>query len=277
MRTMTKVAIAATGALVLLGGVGWLGLQIKPEPFPPHPEGTRELGTAPLPSYLPEPVRRHFRAALGEEVPQIETAVVWGRGDFNFNGLLWTHPRFKSYHDAGREFRRDQEITWFGMPILQGVDAYLDGTGSLDITGLLGLLSISDRGEKIDQGQNLAMWAEAPFTTPSALVLDPRVRWEPIDDTSARLIFPFGEREEDSLRFEFDPETGLMTRMSGMRYRDQEETKTPWRGEYSDWRTVHGIKVPHRLVGTWEDQEEPYIILDLEGAEYNIDISEEIP
>ena len=163
------------------------------------------------------------------------------------------------------------------MPILQGVDAYLDGTGSLDITGLLGLLSISDRGEKIDQGQNLAMWAEAPFTTPSALVLDSRVRWEPIDDTSARLIFPFGEREEDSLRFEFDPETGLMTQMSGMRYRDQEETKTPWRGEYSDWRTVRGIKVPHRLVGTWEDQEEPYIILDLEGAEYNIDVSEEIP
>ena len=97
------------------------------------------------------------------------------------------------------------------------------------------------------------MWAEASFTTPSALVLHPRVRWEPIDDTPARLIFPFGEREEDSLRVEFDPETGLMTRMSGMRYRGQEETKTPWSGEYSDWGTARGIKVPHRLVGTWED------------------------
>jgi hypothetical protein len=103
------------------------------------------------------------------------------------------------------------------------------------------------------------------------------VRWESIDDTSARLIVPFGEQEEDSLRVEFDPETGLMTRMSGMRYRDQEETKTPWRGEFSSWRTVHGIKVPHRVVGTWEDWEEPYAILDLEGAEYNADVSEKIP
>jgi hypothetical protein len=65
--------------------------------------------------------------------------------------------------------------------------------------------------------------------------------------------------------------------MSGMRYRNQEETKTLWRGEYSQWRTLHGIKVPRRLVGVWEDQGEPYVILDLEGAEYNVDVSEKIP
>ena len=273
MRTMTKVALGAVGTLALLVGVGWLGLQIKPSPFEPHPEGTGELDTAELPSELPEPVYRHFQATLGERVPRIETATVWGRGDFNFNGL-WTHVRFKSYHDPGREFLRDQEISWFGMPILRGVDAYLGGKGSLDITGLFGLLNISDSGEKFDQGQNLAMWAEALYTTPSVLVLDPQVRWQPIDDTSARLIVPFGEQEEDSLRVEFDPESGLMTSMSGMRYRDQEETKTPWRGEFSDWRTVHGMKVPHRVVGTWEDWEGPYVILDLEGAEYNVAISE---
>ena len=102
--------------------------------------------------------------------------MVRGRGDFDFNGLLWTHPRFKSYHVAGREFRRDQEITWFGMPILQVVDAYLGGKGSgLEITALLGLLRVFDSGENFDQGQNLAMWPETPFTTPSVLVIDPRV------------------------------------------------------------------------------------------------------
>ena len=276
MRRVAKVAVGAAGALALLVGVGWLGLQIKPNPFEPHPEGTTgELDTSDLPSDLPEPVYRHFQATLGEQVPRIETAVVWGRGDFSFNGL-WTKVRFKSYHDPGREFLRDQEISWFGMPILRGVDAYLGGEGSLDITGLFGLLNISDSGEKFDQGQNLAMWAEAPYTTPSVLVLDPRVRWEPIDETSAHLIVPF-EDSEESLRVEFDFETGMMKSMSGMRYRGQEETKTPWRGEYSDWRMAHGIQVPHRVVGTWEDWEEPYVILDLEGTEYNVDLSERIP
>ena len=276
MKSVAKVALGAAGALALLVGVGWLGLQIKPNPFEPHPEGTTgELDTVELSSDLPEPVYRYFQATLGEQVPRIETAVVWGRGDFSFNGL-WTKVRFKSYHDPGREFLRDQEISWFGMPILRGVDAYLGGEGSLNITGLFGLLNISNSGEKFDQGQNLAMWAEAPYTTPSVLVLKPRVRWEPIDETSAHLIVPF-EDSEESLRVEFDFETGMMTSMSGMRYRGQEETKTPWRGEYSDWRMAHGIQVPHRVVGTWEDWEEPYVILDLEGTEYNVDLSERLP
>jgi hypothetical protein len=222
-------------------------------------------------------VYRHFHATLGEEVPQIETAVVWGRGEFNFNGLVRFPVRLKSYHKAGREFRRDLELTWFGMPIFRGYDAYIGGKGTFEFTGLFGLLNVSDSGEKLDQSDNLVMWAEAPYSTPSALVLAPRVRWEPIDDTSARLVFPFGEQEEDSLRVEFDPETGLMTNTYGMRYRDQEETKAPFRGEGADWTTMHGIQVPNENVGTWEDWDEPYIIFDLDGAEYNVDVSEKIP
>lgn len=276
VRVATRVALGLAGSVALLAGAGWLGLRIKPQPFPPHPERTCEPGTVTLPSDLPEPVRRHFRASLGERVPRIETAVVWGRGYFNLNGLLWFPMRFKSYNVAGREFRRDMELTWFGMPVFRGYDAYLKGKGSLKIAGLLGLVSVSYEGEKFDQGDNLAMWAEALLTTPSVLVIDPRLRWEPIDARTARLVVPFGDGEE-SLRVEFDPETGLVARMSGMRYRNQEESKTPWHGESSDWRVVHGIKVPHRPVAVWEDQEEPYAILEIEGVEYNVDVSEKIP
>jgi hypothetical protein len=118
------------------------------------------------------------------------------------------------------------EITWFGVPVLRSSDAYLNGQGSLVITGLP---NVSDEGEKVDKGQNLAMQGEAPFITPSVLVLDPRVRWEPKDATSAQLIVP-SEGREETLQVEFDPEIGLMRRISGMRYREMEETKTPWRG-----------------------------------------------
>ena len=79
------------------------------------------------------------------------------------------------------------------------------------------------------------------------------------------------------MRFEFDPETGLMKRMSGMRYRGREETKTPYHGEYSKWRMAHGIKAPHHPVAAWEDQEQSYAILEIEGTEYNVDVSEKIP
>jgi hypothetical protein len=40
---------------------------------------------------------------------------------------------------------------------------------------------------------------------------------------------------------------------------------------------MHGVKVPQRAVAAWEDEGEPYIVLDLEGAEYNLDVSGKIP
>jgi hypothetical protein len=68
-----------------------------------------------------------------------------------------------------------------------------------------------------------------------------------------------------------------MKGMIGMRYRGQEETKTPWRGEFSEWRTLHGIKVPHQNVAIWVDEGRPYGIFRIEGAEYNVDVSEKVP
>jgi hypothetical protein len=155
------------------------------------------------------------------------------------------------------------------MPIFRCYDAHRGEKGSFEFAGLGGLLRVSDSGEKLDQSDNLVMWAEAPYATPSALVLDPRIRWEPIDNTSARLVFPFGKQQEDSLLVDLIAETGLMTNTYGMRYRDQEEAKAPFRGEGADWNMVHGIQVPNENVGTWEDWAEPYIILDLDGVEYN--------
>jgi hypothetical protein len=271
----TRAALVAAGSLALLACAGWLGLRVKPRPLPPHAQRTPQLETIALPSGLPEPVRRYYLATVGEEVPRTETVVVWGRGEFNLNGL-WFPARFKTSYDVpGRAFRRDMELTWFGIPVFRGGDVYLGGKGILEIIGLFGLVKISYEGEKIDQGDNLAMWGELLGYAPSALLLDPRVGWEPIDAHAARLVVPFGE-QEDSLRVEFDPETGLTTRISGMRYRNQEAVKTPWRAQGSEWKTVHGTKMPHKSEATWEDRGEPYVVLDLEGAAYDVDVSEEI-
>jgi hypothetical protein len=79
------------------------------------------------------------------------------------------------------------------------------------------------------------------------------------------------------LRVAFDPETDLMKIISGMRYRGREETKTPYRSEYGEWWMAHGIKAPHRDAATWEGQGRPYVVLDIEGAEYDVDVSEKIP
>src|SRR5215208_1505235 len=278
MRKLIRVVLTTVGSLALFAGVGWLGLQVKPKPFLPSRKNTQEdLDTAEIPADLPEPVLRYLRATTGEQVSKIKTAVIWGRGEFNFFGLVWFPMRFTAYYDVPkREFRREIELTWFGMPVFGGYDAYVGGKGILKFGGLLGLLNVSDSGAKTDQGDNMAMWGELLGYAPSASVLDQEVHWESIDPTSSRLVFPLGHGE-DSLRVQFDPESGLIEHVSGMRYRDDEETKAPWRGEnQGGWKTVHGIKMARRSVGRWEDWEQPYIILDLEGVQYNVDVSEKL-
>jgi len=257
--------------LALLVGLGWVGLQVPPKGFPPHSEKTPALGTVELQSGLPGPVRRYFEAALGEEIPRIESAVLWGRGRLRIKGL-WFPVRFKAYYLPGRSFSRLMEITWFGLPILRGVDSYIDGRGGLKITGLV---ELEETGEKIDQAQNLVLWGEAIWT-PSLYFTDPHVRWEAVDEKTARLVVPFGEGHE-VFQVKFDPRTGLIQEMSALRYRGQEEAKTPWRVECLDWKPFHGVMVPTRVVGTWADEKSPYVIMVVEGLEYNVDVSGVLP
>ena len=118
MQKLTKALIALVGSLILLISVGWFGLQVKPKPLPPPQKSKQEdLSTVEIPPNLPEPVIRYLRATTGERVPKIKTAVVWGRGEFNFFGLVWFPMRFVAYYNLPeREFRREIELTWFGIP-----------------------------------------------------------------------------------------------------------------------------------------------------------------
>ncbi len=274
MSTVVTVILAIVGILGVLVSIGWLGLRTPPKGFPPHPHKTRDLGTVELPPSLPKAVYRHFAATLGSQVPKIESAVVWGRARFRLPSTrfgLWMPVRFKAYYIPGQDFYRHMEITWFRLPILRGYDSYLKGEGALKLEGVL---NVSETGEKTNQSQNLALWAEAVLM-PSVLVTDSRIRWEEVDDVTSRLVVPFGEQEE-SLLVRFDPQTGLMTQMSAQRYRDQEEEKTPWRIECLDWETFHLLKIP-RLAVTWEDESGPWSFWTVDGVEYNVDVSEKIP
>jgi hypothetical protein len=112
-------------------------------------------------------VRRYLQVAFGDQIPRVESMVAWGRARAHFG--LWMPLRFQLYHRPGHDFRRNMEVTWFGLPVLKAMDQYLNGKGT---TGPAGNLAT---GPKVDQGANLILWAESPFM-PSLLVTDPRIR-----------------------------------------------------------------------------------------------------
>ncbi len=264
MQSLVKTAAIVASGIGALAGFGWLGLRVPSGSYPPPDAKTRDLGSVDIPSDLPEPVRVYLmRVAGGRRLPRIESAVFWGRAQMRVG--LWVPARFRAYSLPGHAFRREMQVTWFGLPVLSGVDQYVGGVGSTNIAGK------AVTGPEVDQAANLIPWAEAPLT-PSILVIDPRIRWELTSETAVSLIIPFGE-QEDRLRMDFDPQTGLVTRISALRYRSPGGDRIPWWGDYLEWREFHGVLLPSRFSVTWGDEGTPWSYWSIDGMEWNVDVS----
>src|SRR5215218_846287 len=201
------------GVLTALIFLGWLGLQIKPKPFPAHPEKTPELKTIPLPVGLPAPVERFYKTVYGDQIPVIETVVIKGRAFISPFGIKLP-ARFLFLYNAGRDYRHYIEATWFGIPIMKVNERYLDGKSFFELP--VGDPIVND--PSTNQAANLAIWAEAAWF-PSIWITDSRLHWKPVDENTALLYIPFGEKEENFV-MRFNSETGLLDSMEAMRYRD---------------------------------------------------------
>ncbi|HHK67492.1 hypothetical protein DRJ24_04125 [Candidatus Acetothermia bacterium] len=270
MNTVLAVLVTTVVGIAALLGIAWLGLQVQPAAFPAYPEETPALKTVDLPTDLPAPVKRYYEAIIGEEIPLIETAVVTGRGRLRIKGVTFP-ARFRFTYLAGWGYHHYIELTIFGRPVMKVDEWYRDGKARMELpTGVI------EEEPKIAAAANLGLWAEAVWL-PSILITDPRVRWEGIDDTTARLVVPFGD-EEDALIATFDPETGLLLRLEGLRYREAtDESKIPWRNEPLGWRVFHGVMVPSPAATTWLDKGTPWAVWTVEVIEYNVDVSRELP
>lgn len=261
---MRVVAIvAASVATVVL--VAWLGLQVSPRPLAAPSLEANEPATIPLPDDLPTPVTRFYHEIYGDEVPVIESAVISGRGRMRIAGIGFP-VRYRFVHDTGQDYRHYIQTTMFGLGMLTVNEFYLDGHARLEVPG-----GVSE-GAKIDQGANLALWAEAIWM-PSIWVTDPRVRWESTDDQSARLTVPFGEREETFI-VRFDPDTHLIRLIESMRYKGADsDTKTLWINEVVEWADVDGRTLPRQASLTWLDEGSPWATLTTDEVVYNADVA----
>jgi hypothetical protein len=264
---MQTFIIALIGLAAAVVGGGWIGLRVKPKRFPAYPEQTPPLNTVELPADLPAPVARFLKSIIKGQVPVIESAVFTGSAKLRFFGLRFP-ARFRFTHIAGQGYRHYIEATIFGRPVMKANERYLDGKARLELP-----VGVVENEPKVDMAANLSLWAESIWL-PSIFITDPRVRWEAIDDTTARLVVPFGE-EEDTLTATFDPQTGLLLKLEAMRYRDaRDEAKILWRNEPLGWQTFHGIKIPSPAAVTWLDEGTPWSVWTIEDVAYSVDVSE---
>jgi hypothetical protein len=240
--------LVALIALIVL--VGWLGLQIKPAPFPAVSQQQPPLETVPLPEGLPAPVEHFYRQLYGEHVPVIKTAVISGRGWLRPPGLwgLKFPMRFRFTHTAGQDYRHYIEVSIFGLPLMKVNEHYVNGRERMEMPW-----GVEENSPKLDQAGNLGMWAESIGWLPALLLTDPRVHWEPVDEATALLVVPFGEAQEHFV-VRFDPASSKVQYWEVMRYRDRAGDKILW------------------INGVWFDQGVPWVDFAAEDVVYNVQV-----
>jgi hypothetical protein len=266
--SVLKIGIGIAAGMLGLVGIGWLGTKIELPALPTSTAEGSNLGTVELSADLPAPVLRYIENSFNGEVPRVESAIISGTAEVIFGGITFP-ARFRFYHAAGSAYYHYIQMGWFGQPIATVNERYADGTAILDIPGTL-----VQNDPHTDSAANLALWAESIWL-PSIWFSDPRLRWEAVDDDTARLIVPNAAREE-SLTIHFDPQTGLIDTLTTMRYQGQDSTtRLQWTNRVVEWREFNGVLLPSRSETQWQT-DAPWAIWHVQQVQYNVPVAERL-
>lgn len=205
---------------------------------------------------LPSPVRRYFNTVLKEGQPIVAAVRLTHEGQFNMGE---TQPKWSRFTSTQLAITRRPGFDWDGrVAIAPGLnvfvhDAYVAGEGILHAE-LLGLVTLADiRGTpEAAQGELMRFLAEAPWY-PTALLPSQGVRWEAIDDLSAKATLT-DNATTVSLVFRFDT-TGLLSGVwAAARHRTVNGVlvAAPWQGRFWDYEVRGGMRVPLAGEVAWE-------------------------
>lgn len=263
-----KLLLIIIAVLLFLLLVGWLGLQTKPDPFPPvMKEESPE--TISLPKDLPIPVERFYRSLYGEQLQVPETVAISGRARLRVSGITFP-ARFRFFHRAGQDYRHQIELTWFDFTIIKVNEWYVDGNARLDLP-----FGTVENKPKVDQGANLALWGES-IGFPSVLLTDPRVNWEALDSNTANLKIPFQDQQQE-ITVHFNSVSGWPVKLEAMRYKNpDDQEKTHWTITFDEWTTIDGIPIFADCSITWADEDSPWAYFFVEEMKYNVDIQDQL-
>jgi hypothetical protein len=197
---------------------------------------------------LPPPVQRYFRTVLTDGQPIVGAARVDHVGTFNMGE---TTDQWKPFTSRQRVVTRRPGFVWDGsVAMLPGLpvrvhDAYVAGAGILHpaILGLFTLIDLRGGGD-VAKGELMRFFAEAAWY-PTALLPSQGVRWEAIDERSARATLVDGTLSL-TLLFRFDDQGLIESARAEARGRTVGKTivMTPWEGRWADYQERDGMRVP---------------------------------
>ena len=197
---------------------------------------------------LPAPVRRYFQAVLKDGQPIVAAVTVQHQGTFNMGE---TSDQWKPFTSTQRVVTRRPGFDWDarvlmmpGLPV-HVHDAYIAGEGLLH-AAVFGLVSmVNQRGtDALARGELMRFFAEAAWY-PTALLPSQGVRWDAVDDRSARATLTDGKLTI-TLLFHFQEDGLIDTVLAEARERilGGKTVTAPWQGRFWNYAIRDGMRVP---------------------------------
>lgn len=254
------------GAAALFG-VGAAGLGV-PAPVPGRSATTDDAPpTAPDPDW-PDLLHQWLATAYDGLVPAADTAEFVGTGRIRLGRSPWLPVSYRTSHRLGHEFSAEVAATWFGRPVVRGMDAFVDGRGVQRVRDSVTV------GPGLDSDGVSFLWSEAVLV-PATWSLS-GVKWTQSDDSTLTLDVSGGDVASPvTATMACDPQTGLPQSFEvPWRSKNTEGTVgAGWKVSYQDWREVGHEWAPGLVEVQWQDEDRPWFRMRMEPPVLNADVS----
>lgn len=204
---------------------------------------------------LPEPVRRYVTHTRASERTPWRIAELQQQGALRTGAdgkwVVFDSEQLYSLEPPGFVWYADARV--FPGVRLLALDKSIDGHASMNVAVMGAVPVVDARGPRVDLGAALRLWGEL-LAFPE-LVTDPHLRWEPIDDTHARVHVDQPPLAVSAV-VDFNGQ-GLPIALHADRYRSVGGTEvlTPWTGHLSQWRELGGRLFPTEWRSVWHLRE----------------------
>ncbi|SDM60290.1 DUF6544 family protein [Acetanaerobacterium elongatum] len=224
---------------------------------------------------LPKPVQNYIKyvGAIGKE--KVHSFSVLAKGEMKMsNNSDWTPLDIEQYNFLDTQLIRlcYMKLKVYGLPIY-ALHSYTDKKANMHIK-LAGLITVADaKGQEMRISDSITLLNDICLFAPAALI-DDRISWEEIDDTTVKAIFNTAYCTVSATLY-FNERGELINFISEDRYElknDGSFRKAKWSTPFRDYKELDGMKVASYCEAIWNFPEGDYgycRFTDIKKINYN--------
>ena len=207
--------------------------------------------------HLPPSVQKYLQRSGAVGQPKVKNFKVLFEGDMRSKDQDWFHFTSEQHNflDAPeRLFFMKAKVK--GLPT-SGYHAYKDGDAKMTIKLLSALPVVKLRGENMLKAETVTVFNDMCLLAPATLI-DKRIRWEDIDELSAKAIFTANDISISATLF-FNETGELLNFISDDRYEVNEKKWLRFSTPVSEYKNINGYHLISYGEAVWHYPEGTFV------------------